>query len=62
MPKKLPKTLYVKIHTENNDSWFNADESLNSLVEMSEKIKIGVYKLVEIHEAEGVVSTKKISK
>lgn len=62
MAKKLPATLYVKTEEDRDASWFVADESHEPLVDMNEKIKIGVYKLTEMYECEGIVSTKKVTK
>ncbi len=56
---KLPKALYVKIADGGTGpDWLHADPDLTSLVEMGEKVRIGVYKLVGYEDAEGVVSNK----
>ena len=53
---KLPKTLFVKIETpENGPSYPVCDSEITSLVEMGEKLTIGVYQLVEKQVIEGVV-------
>jgi hypothetical protein len=51
---KLPVTLYVKAEEDGSTQYLVADGDAAALVEMGEKIKIGVYKLVEITTAEGV--------
>ena len=56
--KKLPKTLYVKIEKESSTEYFVADAEAAALVEMGQKIRIGVYELVETKTAEGVASFK----
>lgn len=50
---QLPKKLFVKIERGDSD-YFVADTNVVALVQMGEKIKIGVYQLVEITQAEGV--------
>lgn len=58
MAKQLPKALYAKIADGGTGpDYVLADDNITSLVEMGEKVKIGVYKLVGFEEAEGVVST-----
>ena len=59
MPKALPKKLFVKIEKDSNTEYFIADADAASLVEMGQKIKIGVYQLVEITNAEGVAKLGK---
>lgn len=57
--KALPKALYAKIADGGaGPDYILADADMSALVEMGEKVKIGVYKLVGFEEAEGVVSTK----
>lgn len=62
MKKKFPQTLYVKQEVEKNDYWLNPGESLFDLAELGEKVKVGVYNLVEIREIETVINSEKISK
>ncbi len=57
--KLLPATLYVKSEKDGSTEYFAADGDAASLVEMGQKIKIGVYKLVEVKIAEGVASFTK---
>ena len=59
MAKALPKTLYVKSEKDGSTEYFVADAEAAALVEMGQRIKIGVYKLVETNEAEGVASFKR---
>lgn len=60
--KTLPKSLYAKIEKPSNDEPFliaSADMSeLN--IDVGDKTKIGLYKLVGIHDAEGIVKTSKM--
>jgi hypothetical protein len=51
---KLPATLYVKSENDGSTEYLVADGDPAALVEMGEKIKIGVYKLVMVTAAEGV--------
>lgn len=62
MAKTLPKTLYVKIDKDGSTAYFVADADAYSLVEMGQKIKIGVYKLAETNLAEGVAKLTKLTK
>ena len=59
MAKALPKTLYVKIEKDSTTEYFVADADAYSLVEMGQKIKIGVYKLIETNVAEGIAKLTK---
>lgn len=59
MAKKLPATLYVKIEKDSANEYFVADPDAYNLVEMGQKIKIGVYKLVETNTAEGIAKLTK---
>lgn len=56
MAKALPKMLYVKTEKDGRTEYFVADNSPHVLVEMGEKVKIGVYQLVETNDYEGVAS------
>lgn len=59
MAKKLPKKLYIKIDGNPGEEFYNASDELFHLVEMGVKVKVGVYQLVELTEAEGVVETSR---
>lgn len=52
---KLPATLYVKTEQDGKISYFVADEDPHNLVEMGQKVKIGVYKLTKTQTGKGVV-------
>lgn len=56
MKKKLPKKLYVKVEEDTNAdvSYFTADDSAAGMVAVGEKIKIGIYELVETVTVDGV--------
>jgi hypothetical protein len=60
MPK-FPKSLCVKIETDTSagTEYFVATEDIDGMVEMGEKIPVGVYKLVEIKTVEGVAQVSK---
>jgi len=60
MVKKLPATIYVKTETNSGTTYLVADADAHSLVTMGEKLKIGVYKLVEIQTAEGIAKLTKV--
>jgi len=56
---KLPKTIYVKIVKEDKTEYFVADDSIRNLIlELGDKVKVGVYELIETIQAEGVLETK----
>lgn len=59
---KLPKTLYVKIMKE-DEEYFVADKTLDGivLVDMGDKVTVGIYNLVETIKAEAVVKTETVS-
>lgn len=60
-PTAFPQTLYVEIRQTDvdPDPWFSASESVSDLAEVDKKIRVGVYKLVELTEVEfQVVSTR----
>jgi len=58
---KFPKSLCVKIEADENagTEYFVAAEDIDGLVEMGEKIPVGVYKLIEIKTVEGVAQVSK---
>lgn len=57
---KLPKKIFVKrVRAENDPTYYLvADESAESMVDIGESVLIGVYELIEFHQAEGVVQLK----
>ena len=57
--KQFPNRLFVKIEDDGDKSYFVPSTQLYDLAEMGEKIKIGVYQLVETTFAETVVKTSK---
>jgi len=60
---KLPKTIYVKVVKENDAEYFVADNSVSNLVlEVGDKIKVGVYELVETLQAEAILETKTVKR
>jgi len=60
MVKKLPATIYVKTETDSGTTYLVADADAHGLVMMGEKLKIGVYKLVEVQMAEGIAKLTKV--
>lgn len=63
MSKQFPKRMFLKREIDSCDkslSWHIADPRIMGLVTMGETNRIGVYELVEIREATGVVSHRKI--
>lgn len=59
MAKKFPKTLFVKIEKPGDDgAYFVASEGMYELCEMGDRIQIATYQLVEVTDAEVVLSTK----
>lgn len=63
MSKQFPKRMFLKRESDPRDktlSWHIADPHILGLVSMGQTDRIGVYELVEIREATGVVSHRKI--
>jgi hypothetical protein len=58
--KTLPKKLYVKVEQDGDISYFVADAAIDPLVEMNDRVKVGVYELVETYICTGEVKKKKI--
>lgn len=54
--QKMPDVLYVKIDDRDEDCYL-ADTELANLISTGEEAKIGVYALVEVKTAKGVVET-----
>jgi hypothetical protein len=59
MSKKLPAMIYVKIDSDIDDEYLVANVDASRLVEMGQKLKLGVYKLIEIQTAEGIAKLTK---
>lgn len=59
MSKKLPAMIYVKIDSDIDDEYLVAGVDASRLVEMGQKLKLGVYKLIEIQTAEGIAKLTK---
>lgn len=57
--KQLPKKLFVKVEKDDEVGFFVADEDMYGLAEMGEKIKIGTYQLVDVHDVEVDLKTKR---
>lgn len=56
---KMPKTIYVKIESESNGGeYLVANSRPSELIEAGDRVKIGVYRLVEVKT--GVGETKLI--
>lgn len=55
MAKKFPKKLFVKIDTDTDTEYFVADEGIDGMVEVGQKVQIALYQLVEVNTAEGLV-------
>lgn len=63
MSKQFPKRMFLKRESDPCDktlSWHIANPHILRLVSMGQTDRIGVYELVEIREATGVVSHRKI--
>ena len=60
--KSLPKNLYVRIEKPDNDEpYFVSGTDMSALgIDVGEKTKIGLYRLVGTYDAEGVVETSKL--
>ena len=59
--KKLPKKLFVKIMEDQDAEYFVADTRPELMAEVGEKVRVGVYQMVESIEVAGVVTTRKIA-
>jgi len=59
MTKALPKIIYVKTEKINDAEYLVADAEAFALVEMGQKVRIGVYQLVETQTAEGIAKLTK---
>ncbi len=57
--KQLPKKLFVKVDGAKGEEYFVADSDIIGMVDVGQKEKIGVYQLVGITFAEGVVKVGK---
>jgi hypothetical protein len=59
--KTLPKSLYARIELPKNDEpYLIASADMSALdIEVGDKTKIGLYKLVETYDAEGMIETRK---
>lgn len=60
--KNLPKNLYVRIEKPDNDEpYFVSSSNMSELgIDVGDKTKIGLYKLVGTYDAEGVIETSKL--
>lgn len=59
--KNLPKSLYVRIEKPDNDEpYFISSAGMSELgIDVGDKTKIGLYKLVGTYDAEGMIETSK---
>jgi hypothetical protein len=58
---RLPKNLYARIVTSSTEPYVQAADGLDGLsIEVGDKTKVGLYKLIGVYDAEGVISTSKI--
>jgi hypothetical protein len=55
MTKQFPKTLFVKVEESTPADYFLADEGLDGMVEVGQRVRIAVYKLSHIDTVEGMV-------
>lgn len=52
--KAFPKKLFVKIESIDGSSYFAADEAFDSLAELGERIRVGVYQLIETGDVDSI--------
>ena len=57
---KFPKCLFVKQENDGHCDYFASDVTLTNFAEIGQKVRVGVYELVETREVEGVVSHRKV--
>ena len=53
--KNFPKMLYVKTEEDAGTKYFVADDSMEAIAEVGEKIHVALYQLVEVSNVELVV-------
>lgn len=59
--KTYPKTVTVKIEDDGDSNDYlvaNSGDDMLGHAEVGKKIKVGIYKLVEVREVEGVAQTR----
>jgi len=57
---KLPNSLYVRVSYDDKP-WLHAAEAMAGLdLDVGERGKIGLYKLVGVHEVQGVIKASKL--
>lgn len=56
----FPPTLYVEIRNAEGDLFYSASPNINDHAEVGNKIKIGVYQLVELQEVEFQLTSRKV--
>jgi hypothetical protein len=54
----LPTTIYVKAEQDGNEHFFVSHEDIECHAEMGEKVRVGVYQLVEVLSVETVVQSR----
>jgi hypothetical protein len=60
---KLPKTVCVKVVKDGELSYLQASEDIDGMVDtVGEKMKIGVYKLIETKTVEGIWQTSNVKR
>lgn len=52
MERKLPTVVYIAIAGRGANAYLSADDEVGNLCEKGEKIRLGVYKLVELVDVE----------
>ncbi len=60
--KTLPTTVYVKIEKDDNADWLNTAKYAEDHAEIGNQNRVGVYKLYEIRDVEGIVQSKAIKR
>jgi len=58
MVKKLPAQVLVRWDVDSDEPYLIANERLIDHAEIGQKRKVGIYKLVEVRDVEGVASHK----
>jgi hypothetical protein len=57
MPKKLPKTLYVRREVDGDNAYLVAEESMREQLDVTETRLVGEYKLVSQCEVSAEIKT-----
>jgi hypothetical protein len=55
MTKKFPKKLFVKVEQATPEDYFVAEEGIEGMCMVGERVKVAIYELVQVDTLEGLV-------